>query len=100
MAKVEVRFCTVVGHKHFAVLKGRHRAWIDVEIRIEFHHRHAESAIDEQSTEGRGRNAFAERRNDATGHEDVLGCAVRRAGLTGRSLVDRHEASRRLVVEI
>ena len=35
MAKIEVRFRPVVGHIDFAMLIGRHRPWIDIQIGIE-----------------------------------------------------------------
>jgi hypothetical protein len=35
VAQVQVGFCAVVGDEHFTVLKRRHGAWIDVDVRIE-----------------------------------------------------------------
>jgi hypothetical protein len=35
MAQVQVGLCAVLGHKHFAVLEGRHGARIDVDVGIE-----------------------------------------------------------------
>ena len=35
VAEVEVGLGAVIGHEDFAVLVGRHRAWIDVEVGIE-----------------------------------------------------------------
>ena len=29
-------FCTIVGHKYFAVFKRAHRAWIDVQVGVQF----------------------------------------------------------------
>ena len=72
VSEVEVRLGAVVGDEHFAVLERRHRARIDVEIRVELQHRHAQSALDEQSSERRRGDALAERRDDAAGHEDVF----------------------------
>src|ERR1044072_2245198 len=43
VAQVEVCFGAVVGDKNLAVLKWRHRAGIDVDVRIEFDQRHAQS---------------------------------------------------------
>ena len=39
VAEVEVRLGAVVGDEHLAVLERRHRARIDVDVRIELHHR-------------------------------------------------------------
>ena len=70
MAEVEIGLGAVVGDVHFAVLERRHRARIDVEVRIELHHRDAQSALHEQSAERRGGDALPERRDHAAGHED------------------------------
>jgi hypothetical protein len=39
MPEVQIRLRTVVRHKHFAVLERIHRSGIDVDVRIELHHR-------------------------------------------------------------
>ena len=38
MPKIEIGLSSVVGDKNLAMLKRRHRARIDINIRIEFHH--------------------------------------------------------------
>ena len=38
MTEVEIGFRAVIGHIDFAVLIGRHRAGVDVEVRVEFLH--------------------------------------------------------------
>ena len=89
VTEVEVRLGAVVGHEHLAVLERRHRARIDVEVRIELQHRHAQPALDEQSAERRGGDSLAERRDHAAGDEDVLGRRLplaRRRG--GTSCID------------
>ncbi len=48
VAEVEVRFGAVVGDEHFAVLERRHRAGVDVEVRVELHDRHRQPALDEE----------------------------------------------------
>ena len=73
VAQVEVGLRAVVGHEHLAVLERRHRAGIDVDVRVELLHRHAEAALDEQAPKRRGGDAFPEGRDDAAGDEDVLG---------------------------
>ena len=75
VAEVEIGLGAVVGDEHLAVLERRHRARIDVDVRIELLHRHAEPALDEQPSKRRGGDAFPERRDDAAGDEDVLGRA-------------------------
>ena len=78
VAEIEIRLGAVVGDEHFAVLERRHRARIDVEVRIELEHRDAQPALDEQPPERRGGDALAERRDHAAGDEDVLGRVWRR----------------------
>lgn len=36
MSKVQIRLCTVVSDKDFAMLIGTHRPWINVEVGVEF----------------------------------------------------------------
>ena len=48
VAEIEIGLGAVVGDEHFAVLERRHRARIDVDVRIELEHGHAQSALDEQ----------------------------------------------------
>ncbi len=78
VAEVEVGLGAVVGDEHLAVLEGRHRAGIDVDVRVELHHGNAQSAFHEQAAERRGRDALAERRDHASGDENefrrVLAC--------------------------
>jgi hypothetical protein len=65
VAQVEVRLGAVIGHEDLAVLERRHRARIDVDVRVELLHRHGEATLHEQAAErGRG-DALAERRDDA-----------------------------------
>ncbi len=73
MAKIQICFSAVVSDVHFAVLERAHGAGIDVQIRIELLQRHPQSAAFEQTADGRGRNAFAKRRNHAPGYKNVLG---------------------------
>ena len=48
MPEVEIGFGAVVGDKDFAVLERRHRAGIDVEVRVELDQRHVQPAGFEQ----------------------------------------------------
>ena len=38
VTEVKIGFRAVIGNEYLAVLKRRHRAWIDVDIRIQLHH--------------------------------------------------------------
>jgi hypothetical protein len=51
VAKVEVRFGTVIGDEHLAVLKRAHGARIDIDVGIEFLDRDREPARFEQHPE-------------------------------------------------
>ena len=77
VADVEVGLGSVLGHEHLAVLERIHRSRIDVEVRVEFLHGHLQSASGQQLPETAGGQAFAERGDDATGDEDVLGGSLR-----------------------
>jgi len=54
------------------VLKGTHRARIDIQIRIEFLENHIQSALLEKQSERGSRDAFSERRNHPTCHKYVF----------------------------
>ena len=60
MAEVEVGLGAVVGDEHLAVLIGRHRARIDVEIGVELAQPHLVAARLQQRAERRGRETLAE----------------------------------------
>ena len=60
VADVEVGLGAVVGDEDLAVLERVHRAGIDVEVRIQLLHRHAETARLQQVAEGGGREPLAE----------------------------------------
>ena len=68
--EVEVGLRAVVGHEHFAVLERRHRAGIDVDVRIELEMGDADAAGSEDGGERSGSDALSQRGNDTTGHED------------------------------
>ena len=61
MAEVEVGLRPVVGHVDFAVLIGRHRARIDVQIGIELANADLVAARLEERPEGRREKTFAKR---------------------------------------
>jgi hypothetical protein len=71
VAEVEVGFRTVVGDEDLAMLKGRHRAGIDVQVGVELPQPDGKAAGLQQGAK-RGRcEALAEAGNDAAGDEDV-----------------------------
>ena len=58
--EVEVGLGAVLGDEHLAVLVGRHRAGVDVDVRIELLKADAQPACDEQAPDRRGRDPLAE----------------------------------------
>ncbi len=81
MAEIEIGFGAIVGDENFAVLERAHGAGIDVEIGIEFLQRDGEAAAFEQTADRRRRDAFAEGRDHAAGHENEFShCAGRFSG--------------------
>ena len=73
VAEVEVGLGAVLGDEHLAVLIRRHRARVDVDVRVELLHRHAQPARDQQPPDrGRG-DALAQRGHHAAGDEDEPG---------------------------
>src|SRR5215468_626856 len=51
MAKIEISFCAVIEHIHFAVLERIHRSGIDIEIRIKLLEYNAQLARFEQCSQ-------------------------------------------------
>ena len=72
VAEVEVGLGAVVGDVDLAVLVRAHRARIDVDVRVELLQRDLVAVAFEQRADRGGRQALAERRDHAAGHEDVL----------------------------
>src|SRR5204863_7865727 len=73
VAEVEIGLGAVIGDEDFAVLERRHRPRIDVDVGIELEIGDADAARSQDRGQRRGGDAFPERGNDATGHEDKLG---------------------------
>jgi hypothetical protein len=71
--EVQVRLGAVIGHEHLAVLERTHRARIDVDVRVQLDHRHAQPARLEDCTQRGGGNALPQRGNHATSDENVSG---------------------------
>ncbi len=73
VAEVEVGLGAVLGDEHLAVLIGRHRARVDIDVGVELLQPDRQAAGDEQPPDrGRG-DALAERGHDAAGDEDEPG---------------------------
>ncbi len=72
VAQVEVGLGAVVGDEHLAVLVGRHRPRVDVDVRVELEDRDLETPCLEQAADAGGGDAFAKRGGHASGHKDIL----------------------------
>ena len=72
VAEVKVGLRAVFRDEDLAVLEGRHRARIHVDVGIELDHRHLESAGLEDRRQRSGGDAFPERGDNAAGHKYVL----------------------------
>jgi hypothetical protein len=71
MAEVEVGLGAVIRHIDFAMLIGRHRAGIDIQIGIELANAHTISTRLQQCCKGGGHKAFAKRGDHAAGDENI-----------------------------
>ena len=71
MAEIEIGFGAVIGDEDLAVLIGRHRARIDIEIGVELAQPHLVAARLQHRAERRGSETLAKRGNHAAGDEDV-----------------------------
>jgi hypothetical protein len=60
VAEVEVGLPAVVGDEDFPVLERVHGARVDVDVRVELLHRHAQAAHLQQTTERGGGETLAE----------------------------------------
>ncbi len=69
--EVQVGLGAVLGHEDLAVLVGRHRARIDVDVRIELLQPDAEPARHEQAADRCRGDPLSEGRDDPAGDEDV-----------------------------
>ena len=77
MPDVEVGLGAVLGDEHLAVLERVHGARVDVEVGVEFLHRHLQAPRGQQLPEAGCCEALAEGGNDATRDEEVLGGGLR-----------------------
>jgi len=67
VAQIEVRFRAVIQNVDLAVLVRRHRARVDVDIRVQLLHRDLEAAFLEEQPHRRGGYTLANRRNNTAG---------------------------------
>jgi hypothetical protein len=72
VTEIEIGLAPIVGDENFSMLERVHRARVDVDVRIEFLHGDTQAAHLQQPTEGRRRQALAERTRNPSGHENVL----------------------------
>ena len=78
MAKIEIGLRPIVGNEDLAMLKRRHSSRIDVDIRIQFHQRHSQTAGFQQAADRRRRQAFAQARHHATRYKNIFRhCSLR-----------------------
>ena len=74
VTQVQVGFSAVFGNEHFPVLDRAHSTWIDVDVRIQFHHGHIEATGFKNGCEGGCGNAFSQRGYDPAGHKNIVRC--------------------------
>ena len=72
VSEVEVSLRAVLGHKHFAVLKGAHRAGVNVDIRVKLLRRYLQPARLEQPPKRCRRNALAKPRHNTARYKNIL----------------------------
>ena len=73
VAQVEIGLGAVVGDENFAVLEGRHRAGVDVQVRVELHQVDLKPPAFKQTADrGRGQ-PLAQTGHNSTRHKNVLG---------------------------
>ena len=76
VSQVEVRFRTVGGYEHLAMLKGAHGARIHVQVGIQFDHADAQAAGFENCAQRGGGDSLSQRGNYAACNENVAGHAT------------------------
>ncbi|MNV59876.1 hypothetical protein D3C71_1523210 [compost metagenome] len=73
VAQVQIGLGTVVGDVDLTMLERTHRAWIDIDVRIQLHHRDLQATRLENRGQGRGCNALAKRGHHTTGNKNKGG---------------------------
>ena len=98
MADIEISLGAVFGDIDLTVLERVHRARIHVDVRIELLLQNLDAAATKQAAERGGCQAFAERGDNATGDENMLGNVLLRIAMLssnhGTSVYQRHETRR------
>src|SRR5688572_30016737 len=72
VTEVQVCLSAVRRDKNLTVLVGRHRAGVDVQVRVQLLDGDRDMPALEDASEGRRGNAFTNRANHSAGYEDVL----------------------------
>mmetsp|Transcript_61132 Transcript_61132/g.146013 ORF Transcript_61132/g.146013 Transcript_61132/m.146013 type:complete len:357 (+) Transcript_61132:1083-2153(+) len=72
VAEIQVRLAAVVQHERLAVLEGRHGPRVNVEVRVDFDHRHLPAAALQQHRDRGRRDALPEPRHDPARHHHIL----------------------------
>ena len=78
MSQIQIRFRTVIGDKHLAVLEGAHGTGIHIEIGVELLDRHLQTTLLEEPSQTGCRDALAKAGYHAAGHEDIFNCHILR----------------------
>ena len=72
VAQIQVGFRAVVSHENFPVLERRHRARVNVDIRVELDERHAQAPHLQQTPNRRRRQPLAKTGNNAACHKNIF----------------------------
>jgi hypothetical protein len=72
VAEVEIGLSTVVGDEDLAMLEGRHRAGVDVQVGVKLHDVDLDAACLEQAADGCRSQTLAERRHNSACYKDVF----------------------------
>ena len=83
MAQVQVRLRAVAGDEDFAVLVGRYRAWIDVEVGVKLLDRDGEASGLEDAANRRCRDPFADGADDSARDKYIFWHLLRTAAPGG-----------------
>src|SRR5690606_11267055 len=94
--EIEIGLAAIVQHVDLAVLVGAHRPGIDVDVRIELLHPHAQPAGFEQHPDRRARQPLADGTDDAAGYKDMLGHGSPKVSVAREEADDRGTGSRRV----
>jgi hypothetical protein len=73
LTQIKIGLGAIFCHEDLAMLIGRHRAGVDVDVGIEFLHRNGNAASLQNSADRGRSHPLAYRANDATGEENKFG---------------------------